>query len=102
VKLGDRVMALLAGGGYAEQVVLHADMAIPIPTGMSFERAAAIPEAFLTAREALFGLGQLKPGQFVLIHAAAGGVGSAAVQLAALAGARVIGTAGSGEKLELV
>lgn len=102
VKVGDRVMALLAGGGYAEQVVIPADMAIPIPSGMSFERAAAIPEAFLTAREALFGLGQLQAGQFVLIHAAAGGVGSAAVQLAALAGARVIGTAGSGEKLELV
>jgi len=102
VSEGDRVMALLAGGGYAEQVVIDQHMAIPIPEAMAFEEAAAIPEAFLTAREALFTLGQLEAGQFVLIHAAAGGVGSAAVQLADVHGAHVIATAGSDAKLRHV
>lgn len=100
VKVGDRVMALLPGGGYAEQVVVSDRMAIPIPENLSFEEAAAIPEAFLTAREALFTLGQLEPGHTVLIHAAAGGVGSAAVQLARLHGATVLATVGSAQKAE--
>ncbi|MEB2311784.1 MAG: NAD(P)H-quinone oxidoreductase [Sorangiineae bacterium] len=99
--VGQRVMALLPGGGYAEQVTLPAAMAIPIPERLSFEEAAAIPEAFLTAREALFTLGRLAPGETALIHAAAGGVGSAAVELAHRHGARVIATAGSAEKLAL-
>jgi putative PIG3 family NAD(P)H quinone oxidoreductase len=102
VQKGDRVMALLAGGGYAERVVCHERMAAPIPAGLSFEQAAAIPEAFLTAREALFTLGRIEPGGFVLVHASAGGVGSAAVQLAREHGARVIATAGSLEKLARV
>lgn len=101
VKTGDRVMALLPGGGYAEKVVIDQRMAIPIPDGMSFVEAAAIPEAFLTAREGLFTLGRLEPNQTVLIHAAAGGVGSAAVQLAHDHGARVVATAGTDEKLSL-
>ena len=89
IEEGDRVMALLPGGGYAENALIHEDMAIPIPASMSFEEAAAIPEAFLTAQEALFGLGGLVPGQTVLVHAAAGGVGSAApVCLSAGAGER--------------
>ncbi|MBK7580669.1 MAG: NAD(P)H-quinone oxidoreductase [Myxococcales bacterium] len=100
--LGTRVMALLAGGGYAERVVVPERMALPIPERLSFEEAAAIPEAFLTAQEALFTLGQLAAGGTVLIHAAAGGVGSAAVQLAHAQGARVLATAGSDEKLERV
>ena len=100
--LGTRVMALLAGGGYAERVVVPERMALPIPERLSFEEAAAIPEAFLTAQEALFTLGQLAAGGTVLIHAAAGGVGSAAVQLAHAHGARVLATAGSDEKLERV
>jgi putative PIG3 family NAD(P)H quinone oxidoreductase len=99
LEVGQRVMALLPGGGYAEQVVIPEKMAIPIPAGMSFEEAAAIPEAFLTGREALFSLGRLRAADVVLIHAAAGGVGSAAVQLARQAGARIIATAGSAEKL---
>jgi tumor protein p53-inducible protein 3 len=102
VRAGDRVMALLAGGGYAERVVVNERMAIPIPEKLSFEQAAAIPEAFLTAREALFTLGALAPRMHVLIHAAAGGVGSAAVQLAREHGAHVIATAGSADKLERV
>lgn len=100
-KLGERVMALLPGGGYAEQVTVSERLAVPIPEGMSFTDAAAIPEAFLTAQEALFTLGDLRPGQRVLIHAAAGGVGSAAVQLARRAGARVAATTGSEAKCEL-
>ena len=99
VAVGDRVMALLPGGGYAGQVLVHERMAIPVPAALSFEQAAAVPEAFLTAREALFGLGQLEAGQAALIHAGASGVGSAAIQLARLCGARVFTTAGSAEKL---
>src|SRR5581483_773695 len=97
--VGDRVMALLPGGGYAEKVVVPEKMAIPLPENLGFEQAAAIPEAFLTAREALFTLGKLRAGDVVLVHAAGSGVGSAAVQLAREAGARVIATAGSAEKL---
>ncbi|MCK6532781.1 MAG: NAD(P)H-quinone oxidoreductase [Polyangiaceae bacterium] len=100
--VGTRVMALLPGGGYAERVVIPERMALPIPDALSFEQAAAIPEAFLTAQEALFALGRLEAGQTVLIHAAAGGVGSAAVQLAHAHGARVVATAGSRDKLDRV
>jgi tumor protein p53-inducible protein 3 len=101
-RIGDRVMALLPGGGYAERVAIPAAMAIPIPERLSFVEAAAIPEAFLTAREALFTLGHATQGSFVLVHASAGGIGSAAVQLAREAGAHVIATAGSDAKLERV
>jgi putative PIG3 family NAD(P)H quinone oxidoreductase len=102
IRVGDRVMALLPGGGYAERVVIPEKMAIPMPAHMTFEEAAAIPEAFLTAREALFTLGRTKADDTVLVHAAAGGVGSAAVQLARQAGVRVVATAGSTEKLARV
>ncbi|HEX5099496.1 MAG TPA: NAD(P)H-quinone oxidoreductase [Polyangiaceae bacterium] len=91
-QIGDRVMALLPGGGYAERVVVHEQLLLPIPPGLTFEQAAAIPEAFLTASEALFTLGRALPGEWVLVHAAASGVGSAAVQLACRAGARVLAT----------
>lgn len=100
--VGTRVMALLPGGGYAQRVVIPERMALPIPDALTFEQAAAIPEAFLTAQEALFALGRLEAGQAVLIHAAAGGVGSAAVQLAHAHGARVVATAGSRDKLDRV
>ncbi len=102
VEIGSPVMALLAGGGYAERTVVPAEHVLPIPPGLSFVQAAAIPEAFLTASEACFTLGALGAGQVVLLHAAASGVGSAALQLAKLAGARVIACAGSAEKLEFV
>jgi len=95
--VGDRVMALLPGGGYAERVVVHEQLLLPIPEGLSFEQAAAIPEAFLTASEALFALGRTLPGEWVLVHAAASGVGSAAVQLALRAGARVLATTSAGK-----
>jgi putative PIG3 family NAD(P)H quinone oxidoreductase len=99
--VGKGVMALLAGGGYAERVAVDAQMLMPIPANLDFVQAAAIPEAFLTAHEALFTLGQLAPRQRVLIHAAAGGVGSAAIQLARTQSATIFATASSTEKLEL-
>jgi len=98
-RIGERVMALLVGGGYAEQVTVHERLAMPIPAALSFEEAAAVPEAFLTASEALFARAGLAPHETVLIHAAAGGVGTAAVQLALARGAQVIASAGSAEKL---
>lgn len=99
-KPGDRVCALLPGGGYAQQVTIPAGMAIPIPEHFSFEEAAAIPEVFLTAYLNLFFLGNLQQGQTVLIHAGASGVGTAAIQLVREAGATSIVTAGSAEKLD--
>ncbi|MCQ6561103.1 NAD(P)H-quinone oxidoreductase [Paenibacillus mendelii] len=97
-KPGDRVCALLPGGGYAERAVIPAGMAIRIPDSFSFEEAAAIPEVFLTAYMNLFLLGGLTHGQTVLIHAGASGVGTAAIQLVREAGAVSIVTAGSEEK----
>lgn len=100
-RVGDRVMALLAGGGYAEQVAVNEQLILPVPESLSLEQAAAVPEAFLTASEALFGLGRLMPGEWVLVHAAASGVGSAAVQLGKAAGAQVLATS-SGKKCDAV
>lgn len=98
---GARVMALLAGGGYAERVVVHEDVLLPIPEGLSFEQAAAVPEAFLTASEALLVEAELRSGQRLLVTAAASGVGSAALQIGKLRGAFVIGSA-SADKLAVV
>lgn len=95
--VGERVMALLAGGGYAEQVVVHEDLLLPVPARLSFTEAAAVPEAFLTASEALLVEADLAPGQAVLVTAAASGVGSAAVQIAKQRGAWVIASASSGK-----
>jgi len=97
--VGDRVCALLPGGGYAQYAAIPAGMAMRLPERLSFEEGAAIPEAFLTAYLNLWRLGGLKAGQRVLIHAAASGVGTAAVQLAREAGATSYVTAGSAEKL---
>jgi tumor protein p53-inducible protein 3 len=102
VRVGERVMVLLGGGGYAERVVVPEALVMKVPEALSLERAAAIPEAFLTAREALFAAGRLASTESVLIHAAAGGVGSAAVQLARAHGARVFATAGGTAKCEWV
>ncbi len=98
---GDRIMAVVTGGSYAELAVVPAGMAMAIPANFSYEQAAAIPEAFLTAYLNLFTLGKLQKGEAVLIHAGASGVGTAAIQLARAAGARVLATAGSAEKLAL-
>lgn len=91
--VGARVMALLGGGGYAERVVVHEDIAMAVPERLSFSEAAAVPEAFLTASEALLAEAELQPGQRLLVTAAASGVGSAAVQIGKLRGAFVIGSA---------
>jgi NADPH2:quinone reductase len=99
-RLGDRVMGLVGGGAHAEYVVVHEDEILPIPENLSFAEAAAIPEAFLTAFDALTARGRLQPGECVLIHAVASGVGTAAIQLARLLGATVLGTSRSPGKLE--
>lgn len=99
-QVGDRVSALLPSGGYAEYVVVPEALAIPIPENLSFEQAVAIPEVFLTAYQALFWIGNLQQDETVLIHAGASGVGTAAIQLAKIAGATVIITAGTDQKVE--
>jgi putative PIG3 family NAD(P)H quinone oxidoreductase len=99
--LGDRVMGIVGGGGYAEQARIDYRMAMPIPASLDYVQAAGIPEAFVTAHEAAFHLGRLEAGESILIHAAASGVGSAALQLARAAGARVFATA-SASKLDRV
>ena len=95
---GDRVMAITGGAGQAERACVPERMAIAIPEGMDFPDAAAIPEAFLTAYDALFARGGLRPGETVLIHAAASGVGLAAAAIAAITGAKVIALTRSEEK----
>ena len=96
--VGDRAMALLAGGGYAEEVVVDAGSAMHVPDHLSDEEAAAVPEVFLTAFLNLFLLARLNEGESVLIHGGGSGVGTAGTTLAKLAGARVLVTAGSAEK----
>lgn len=101
-KTGDRVFGLLSGGGYAEYCTIHQDMAMKMPEDLSFEEAAAIPEVFLTAYQAINWLGELQKGETVLVHAGASGVGTAAIQLAKhLYDARIITTAGTDQKNEL-
>lgn len=95
--VGDKVFGLLPGGGYAEYAVIHQDMAMPIPKNLTTAEAAAIPEVFLTAYQALVWLGKLKAGEKVLIHAGASGVGTAAIQLAKQIGAEVLVTASAGK-----
>jgi putative PIG3 family NAD(P)H quinone oxidoreductase len=95
---GERAMALLPGGGYAEQAVVHAGSAMRVPAEMSDEEAAAIPEACLTAFLNIFILGIAKRGERLLIHGGGSGVGTAAITLAKLAGLHVIVTAGSAER----
>jgi len=97
--VGDRVFGLVGGGAYAEQLVTHERAAAKMPDGMSFEDAAAVPEAFVTAHDAL-AQAKLRGGETVLVNAVGSGVGSAAVQLARAFGAFVIGTARSRDKLE--
>lgn len=97
---GDRVMGLLAGGGYAERVSIHSRLAMRVPENLSWQEAGATPEVYITAHDALRQC-DLQAGERVLIHAAGSGVGVAAIQIAKVIGASlVIGTAGSAEKLE--
>ena len=96
-EIGDNVCALMNGGGYAQLAVVDEQMLLRLPRNMSFTKAAAIPEAFLTAFQALHWLGEMKKGDNVLIHAGASGVGTAAIQLVKLAGATPIITASAGK-----
>jgi len=98
--IGDRAMALLAGGGYAEEVVVHHGSAMHVPDVLRDEEAGSIPEVFLTAYLTVFMLARAQRGETLLVHGGGSGIGTAATTLAKLAGLRVIVTAGSNEKCE--
>jgi putative PIG3 family NAD(P)H quinone oxidoreductase len=98
--VGDRVFGLVGGGGYAEAIVGHERTLAIIPAGTSFEDAAAVPEAFVTAHDAIVTQGELRSGQVLLVHAVGSGVGTAAVQLGRALGATVVGTARTQGKLD--
>jgi len=95
---GDRVAALVAGGGYAEFAVVPGPQCLPIPRGLDMVRAAAIPETFFTVWTNLFEDGRLRAGEWALVHGGTSGIGTTAIQLARAFGARVLATAGSAEK----
>jgi len=99
-KTGDKVMALVVGGGYAEYCLAYENHALPIPPGLSMVEAAAIPETFFTVWHNVFERGGLKPGETLLVHGGTSGIGTVAIQLAKQFGARVITTAGSAEKCD--
>jgi NADPH:quinone reductase len=99
-KAGDRVMAIASGEAQAEFAVTHERMLLRVPDGLTLEEAGAIPEAGMTAHDALFTLGGLRPGGTVLIHAVGSGVATAALQIARAAGALTIGTSRTADKLE--
>lgn len=92
-KVGDRVCALLGGGGYAEYAVADARHVLPIPEGLEFIQAAALPETVFTVYANVFEHGALQPGECLLVHGATSGIGVAAIQMAKAAGARVLATA---------
>jgi len=98
---GMRAFGIVGGGGYAEYAVAHARTLVPIPEGTTFCEAAAVPEAFVTAWDGMIRQARLAAGETVLIHATAGGVGTAALQIANAIGARPIGTTRTKEKLPL-
>ena len=98
--LGDRIFALLPGGGYAERAVLHASVAMLVPRELDDTRAGAVPEVFATAYDNLVRIGRLMPGEWVLIHGGSGGVGTAAIQVARRRGARPIVTVGTSDRAE--
>ena len=89
---GDRVMAVVGGGGQAELAVVHERAAMPVPEALDWPQAGGLPEVFTTAHDALFTQAGLRPGEHLLVHGAAGGVGTAAVQIGRAAGARVTAT----------
>jgi putative PIG3 family NAD(P)H quinone oxidoreductase len=99
--VGDEVCALLAGGGYATQVVVPAGQVMPVPDGVDLVSAAALPEVACTVWSNVFMIAGLQPGENLLVHGGAGGIGTFAIQLAGALGARVLTTAGSSEKLEV-
>jgi putative PIG3 family NAD(P)H quinone oxidoreductase len=97
-RVGDRVMALAAGGGYASELCVDQGLVMPLPAPVSYAEGAAIPEAFITAHHNLFSLGGAEANSMALIHAGASGVGTAGIQLLRRIGARVFATVGSDEK----
>ena len=97
-KIGDKLCALVAGGGYAEYCLAPAPQCLPIPRGLDLIQAAAIPETFFTVWTNVFERGALKPGEFFLVHGGTSGIGTTAIQLAAQLGSRVIATAGGADK----
>lgn len=102
VKVGDSVMALVAGGGYAQYVAADADSCLLVPENLSFEEAAGIPETLFTVWHNVFERGRLCSGERFLVHGGAGGIGSTAIQLASLAGAEVFTTVGDLDKVLFV
>jgi NADPH2:quinone reductase len=90
--VGDRVMAIVGGGAQAELCTMHERVAMPVPDGLDWPAAGGLPEVFATAHDAVFTQGELRPGERLLVHGGAGGVGTAAIQLARAAGARVTAT----------
>ena len=101
-RIGDRVMAVVGGGGQAELAVVHEREAMPVPAGLDWPEAGGLPEVFTTAHDALFSQAELRMGERLLVHGAAGGVGTAAVQLGAAAGAEVIASVRDVERREPV
>ncbi|MFN6962355.1 MAG: NAD(P)H-quinone oxidoreductase [Pyrinomonadaceae bacterium] len=99
-KKGDRVFAITAGEAQAEYVLVDERVLAPVPENLSFIQAAAVPEAFITAHDAIFSLANLRAGESILIHAVGSGVGLAGLQLARAKGAAVIGTSRTAEKLD--
>ncbi|MFE1148371.1 NAD(P)H-quinone oxidoreductase [Streptomyces albidoflavus] len=97
--VGDEVCALLSGGGYAEKVAVPAGQLLPVPAGVDLKTAAALPEVVCTVWSNVFMVSQLRPGETLLVHGGASGIGTMAIQLAKAVGARVVVTAGSPEKL---
>jgi putative PIG3 family NAD(P)H quinone oxidoreductase len=94
---GDRVMGIVSGGAYAEKLVIHERQAMAVPDGMTWTDAAAIPEVFITAWDALIVQGGLASGRWAMVHAGASGVGTAAIQICRAIGARVIVTCSAGK-----
>lgn len=101
-RVGDKVCALLGGGGYAEKALVPEGMVMPTPEGVSFVEAAGLPEVYTTAMLNLVILGELKKGNTLFVQAGASGLGIAAIQIAKLLGAKVVTTVGSPEKAETV
>ena len=100
-RVGDKVTALLAGGGYAEYATAHEGSALSIPAGFSMTEAAALPETVMTVWANVFEAGALKQGETLLVHGGASGIGTTAIQMAKAYGARIIATAGDADKVKL-
>lgn len=99
LRVGDRIVALLEGGGYAEHVVARASQVLPVPDGVDLVDAAALPEAVCTVWTNLVDTAALRHGEWILVHGGSGGIGTIAIQLATALGAHVVATAGGPERV---